>query len=76
MIESGVLATLFNAGFLISNPGCGGCATGQIGMTGNNEVIISTSNRNFKGKQGNGEVFLASPKIAAFSALKGFFDDK
>ncbi len=71
MLNDGLINILFNAGFVISNPGCGGCASGQIGMTGNGEVAVSTSNRNFKGKQGNGEVYLASPRTAALSALKG-----
>jgi len=71
MLGSGVLQTLFDAGFIISNPGCGGCASGQIGMTGKGQVQISTSNRNFPGKQGAGETYLASPATAAWSALKG-----
>ncbi|MCK5808072.1 homoaconitate hydratase family protein [bacterium] len=71
LLKDGIIMTLFEAGFVVSNPGCGGCASGQIGMTGYGEVIISTSNRNFKGKQGNGEVHLASPELAARSALKG-----
>ncbi|MGI6394866.1 MAG: 3-isopropylmalate dehydratase large subunit [bacterium] len=71
MLNNGLIEILFNAGFLVSNPGCGGCASGQIGMTGDGEVIISTSNRNFKGKQGNGEVHLASPATAARSAING-----
>lgn len=71
LLKDGIIEILFDAGFVIANPGCGGCASGQIGMTGDGEVIVSTSNRNFKGKQGNGEVHLASPRIAAMSALKG-----
>ncbi len=71
MLRSGVLQTLFDAGFIISNPGCGGCASGHIGMTGKGEVQISTSNRNFPGKQGAGETYLTSPLTAAWSALKG-----
>lgn len=71
MLRSGVLATLFDAGFIISNPGCGGCASGHIGMTGKGQVQISTSNRNFAGKQGAGDTYLASPVTAAWSALKG-----
>jgi len=71
LLKEGILEGLFDAGFNISNPGCGGCASGQIGMTGSGEVSISTSNRNFKGKQGNGEVFLASPVTAALAALHG-----
>ena len=71
MLRSGVLETLFNAGFIISNPGCGGCASGHIGMTGQGQVQISTSNRNFPGKQGAGETYLTSPVTAAWSALRG-----
>jgi len=71
MLRSGVLATLFDAGFIISNPGCGGCASGHLGMTGAGQVNISTSNRNFPGKQGPGDTYLASPVTAAWCALKG-----
>ncbi len=71
MLREGLISILFDAGFVIANPGCGGCASGQIGMTGNDEYIVSTSNRNFKGKQGNGNVHLAGPETAAMSALKG-----
>ncbi|HEC36165.1 MAG TPA: homoaconitate hydratase family protein [Anaerolineae bacterium] len=71
MLRSGVLASLFDAGFIISNPGCGGCASGHIGMTGQGQVQISTSNRNFPGKQGAGETYLTSPVTAAWCALKG-----
>ncbi|MBN1233144.1 MAG: 3-isopropylmalate dehydratase large subunit [Candidatus Coatesbacteria bacterium] len=71
LLESGLLRKFYEAGAIISNPGCGGCASGQIGMTGTGEVQISTSNRNFKGKQGNGLTYLASPLIAAACAIKG-----
>jgi 3-isopropylmalate/(R)-2-methylmalate dehydratase large subunit len=71
MLQSGVLQTLFDAGFVISNPGCGGCASGHIGMVGEGQVQISTSNRNFAGKQGPGHNYLASPVTAAWAALTG-----
>jgi 3-isopropylmalate/(R)-2-methylmalate dehydratase large subunit len=71
MLRSGVLETLFDAGFIISNPGCGGCASGHLGMTGVGQVNVSTSNRNFPGKQGAGDTYLASPVTAAWSALRG-----
>jgi 3-isopropylmalate/(R)-2-methylmalate dehydratase large subunit len=71
MLQSGVLQTLFEAGFVISNPGCGGCASGHIGMVGQGQVQISTSNRNFAGKQGPGHNYLASPVVAAWAALTG-----
>jgi 3-isopropylmalate/(R)-2-methylmalate dehydratase large subunit len=71
MLEGGVLQTLFDAGFIISNPGCGGCASGHIGMVGEGQVQVSTSNRNFAGKQGPGDNYLASPAVAAWAALTG-----
>ncbi len=71
MLEQGMISELHRAGVIVSNPGCGGCASGQIGMTGKGEVQISTSNRNFRGKQGLGETYLASPLTAAASAIAG-----
>jgi 3-isopropylmalate/(R)-2-methylmalate dehydratase large subunit len=75
MLESGVLDELFQAGVIVSNPGCGGCASGQIGMTGAGEVQVSTSNRNFAGKQGAGSTYLSSPATAAACAIKGRITD-
>ena len=71
MIEEGLLQKLFSKGFIIANPGCGGCAFGQIGMTGPGEVQLSTANRNFPGKQGAGDTYLVGPKVAAASAVLG-----
>ena len=59
------------SGAVVSHAACAGCAQGQIGMTGKGEVQLSTGNRNFKGKQGAGETYLASPVVAAYAALKG-----
>ncbi|MFX1546668.1 MAG: aconitase family protein, partial [Promethearchaeota archaeon] len=71
LLHDGLINILYEAGAIISNPGCGGCAAGQIGMTGEGEVQVSTGNRNFAGKQGSGETYLASPATAATSALWG-----
>jgi len=71
MLATGMLGELFAAGFNITSPGCGGCAAGQVGMTGEQEVQVSTSNRNFHGKQGAGDTWLASPATAAASAVLG-----
>jgi len=71
LLSSGLFQKLHDAGFIISNQGCGGCAAGQIGMTGKNEVQLSTSNRNFTGKQGHGKTYLTSPATAAISAVTG-----
>ncbi|MEN8164353.1 MAG: aconitase/3-isopropylmalate dehydratase large subunit family protein [Acidobacteriota bacterium] len=70
-LGEGLVETLMAAGALVSNPGCGGCAAGQIGQNGPGEITISTGNRNFAGKQGKGEVYLASPRTAAASAVAG-----
>ena len=72
MLREGLMDIMFKAGAIISNPGCGGCAEGQIGMTGENEIQLSTSNRNFKGKQGKGQTYLVSPAVAAASAVAGY----
>jgi len=74
--ESGILKDLLFAGAIISNPGCGGCAQGHIGMTGKGDVMVSTGNRNFPGKQGDGFNYLTSPEVVAYSVLNGFISDR
>ncbi|MBS3819920.1 3-isopropylmalate dehydratase large subunit [bacterium] len=71
LLQEGILEILFESGAIVSNPGCGGCAEGHIGLTGSGEVQISTGNRNFAGKQGRGEIYLASPAVVAASCVKG-----
>ncbi len=71
LLDEGLLKDIFDAGGIVSNAGCGGCASGQIGMTGEGEVQVSTSNRNFKGKQGKGNTYLAGIGTAAASAVLG-----
>lgn len=71
-LDEGLLKIFKEAGALIGNAGCAGCATGQIGQNGPGEVTISTGNRNFAGKQGKGEVYLASPATVAASAVAGY----
>jgi len=71
-LEEGLLEIFKNAGALVSNAGCAGCAAGQVGQNGKGEVTISTGNRNFPGKQSQGSVFLASPAVVASSAVAGY----
>jgi homoaconitate hydratase family protein/3-isopropylmalate dehydratase small subunit len=71
-LSEGLLKIFKEAGALIGNAGCAGCAAGQIGQNGPGEVTISTGNRNFAGKQGKGEVYLASPATVAASAVAGY----
>ena len=70
-LEEGLMEKFKDAGALVSNPGCAGCAAGQVGQNGPGEVSVSSGNRNFPGKQGQGEIYLASPEIAAASAISG-----
>jgi 3-isopropylmalate dehydratase small subunit len=70
-LDEGLLDIFTGAGALVGNPGCAGCAAGQIGQNGPGEVTVSTGNRNFAGKQGRGDVYLASPATAAASAVAG-----
>jgi 3-isopropylmalate/(R)-2-methylmalate dehydratase large subunit len=71
-LEEGLIKIFKDAGAMVSNPGCAGCAAGQVGQNGPGEVTISTGNRNFEGKQGKGLVYLASPAVVAASAVAGY----
>ena len=71
-LDEGLIKIFKDAGALVSNAGCAGCASGQVGQNGLEEIVISTGNRNFAGKQGKGDVFLASPAVVAASAVAGF----
>jgi len=77
-LEEGLISVFKDSGALVSNAGCAGCAAGQVGQNGSGEVTISTGNRNFPGKQGKGDVYLASPATVAASAIAGYitaYDD-
>jgi 3-isopropylmalate/(R)-2-methylmalate dehydratase large subunit len=71
-MHEGLLGIFKDAGALVSNAGCAGCAAGQVGQNGPEEITISTGNRNFAGKQGKGQVYLASPAIVAASVIAGY----
>lgn len=71
-VEEGLIGIFKKSGALVSNAGCAGCAAGQVGQNGPGEVTLSTGNRNFPGKQGQGEVYLASPSVVAASAIAGY----
>ncbi|NVO18375.1 MAG: 3-isopropylmalate dehydratase large subunit [Bacteroidetes bacterium] len=71
-LEEGLIQVFKDAGALVSNAGCAGCAAGQVGQNGPDEISISTGNRNFAGKQGKGSMYLASPGVVTASAIAGF----
>lgn len=71
-LDEGLIGIFKDAGALVSNAGCAGCAAGQIGQNGHEELTVSTGNRNFAGKQGKGFVYLASPAVVAASAVAGY----
>ena len=73
----GYIDILLESGALISNPTCGACLGGYMGILGDNERCVSTTNRNFVGRMGarNSEVYLANSAVAAKSAIIGKIAD-
>jgi 3-isopropylmalate/(R)-2-methylmalate dehydratase large subunit len=76
-LKRGILKTFVEAGALVEAPCCAACMGSHIGVLGPGETCISSSNRNFRGRQGspNAKIYLASPATVAASALKGVITD-
>lgn len=76
-LKLGYIADFIKAGAVVMNPGCGPCLGVHQGALGDGEVALATTNRNFKGRMGNpnAEVYLASPAVAAATAIKGAIAD-
>ena len=72
-MEEGLLKTFAEAGCVVSTPTCGPCLGGYMGILAKGERCVATTNRNFVGRMGHveSEVYLASPAVAAASALAG-----
>jgi len=72
-LKSGLLEVFVRAGAIVSNPTCGACFGGHMGLLAPGETCISSSNRNFVGRMGSpeAEIYLASPATVAASALAG-----
>ena len=72
-MEEGLIKTFIEAGAIVSTPTCGPCLGGYMGVMAEGERCVSTTNRNFVGRMGHvdSEVYLASPAVAAASAITG-----
>ena len=72
-MEEGLLKTFIEAGAVVSTPTCGPCLGGYMGILASGERCVSTTNRNFVGRMGatDSEIYLASPAVAAASAVTG-----
>ncbi len=70
----GYIDILVDAGAVVSNPTCGACLGGYMGILGDDEVCISTTNRNFVGRMGSrsSKVYLSNSAVAAASAISGY----
>lgn len=71
--RNGLLDIFMESGAMISNPGCSACFGGTGGLLGKDDVLLTTANRNYKGRVGSpeGKIYLASPAVVATSAITG-----
>lgn len=76
-LRDGTAQILMDAGAVFMTSGCGPCVGTHMGVPGDGEVIISSTNRNFKGRMGNpnAQIYLSSPAVVAASALRGEIAD-
>ena len=76
-LDEGLIRQFITAGATVTNPTCGACIGGSMGLIADEEVCISSSNRNFIGRMGSrkGYIYLASPAVVAASAITGYICD-
>lgn len=73
-LRIGIIETFLNFGAVVCPPSCGPCLGGHMGVIGDGEICLATTNRNFKGRMGSTEakIYLSSPTVAAYSAIAGY----
>ena len=73
-IKEGLVDIFIDAGCAFNTPSCGPCMGGHMGVMAPGEKCVSTTNRNFVGRMGDVEslIYLASPEVAAASAIAGY----
>lgn len=76
-LDEGLIKIFVDAGAALVTSGCGSCVGVHGGILGDGEVCLATQNRNFQGRMGNtkGFIYLASPAVAAYTAVKGYIAD-
>ncbi|MBQ4054972.1 MAG: 3-isopropylmalate dehydratase large subunit, partial [Clostridia bacterium] len=76
-IKRGYIETFIDAGCVVSTPTCGPCLGGYMGILAEDEIAVATTNRNFVGRMGHitSKIYLASPEVAAATAVAGHIVD-
>ena len=76
-IKEGYIDIFIDAGCVVSTPTCGPCLGGYMGILAADEIAVATTNRNFVGRMGHvtSKIYLASPEVAAATAVKGYICD-
>lgn len=77
-LDEGLIKNFIEAGATILPPGCGPCVGVHAGILADDEICLTTQNRNFQGRMGNtkGFIYLSSPYVAAYSAIRGYIAEK